>query len=80
MSCNKECKCKECEFLIKNHEVVFIDDANPFNEQRHHIKAYKCYGNGQIAFQEDKLKTSKLRDDLLFYSKDKEYRYLVGKS
>lgn len=78
--CNKTCKCTECEYPIEEHEIVFIDDENPFNEQRYWIKAYRCYGTGQIALQKNKVKKSNLKDDMLWYSKHKEYRYLVGKS
>ena len=53
--CNKSCKCTECEYPIEECEIVFIDDENPFNEQRYWIKAYRCYGTGQIALQKNKV-------------------------
>lgn len=72
MSCNKMCKCIDCEMMDWEHSITIVDDRNPFNEQRKELRCFKCRNNGQIALRLENLKNSEIRNDLLFLSMDSE--------
>lgn len=72
MSCNKVCKCIDCEMMDWEHSITIVDDKNPFNEQRRELQCFKCRNNGQIALRLENLKNSEIRSDLLFLSMDSE--------
>lgn len=72
MSCNKMCKCIDCEMMDWEHSITIVDDRNPFNTITIEQRCFKCRNNGQIALRLNDLKNSEIRNDLFFLSMHSE--------
>ena len=65
MSCPKKCKCENCEMLMENEPITFIE-MKGFNENRKTLIGFKCMYTGMYAETTNKLKKSTLSDSLIF--------------
>lgn len=69
--CNKSCKCNNCEMLQRNHFITFINDLEPFNEQRVTVNGFKCGYTGKCDVDTNALKRAGFIDDLIFASQNR---------
>ena len=65
MSCIKKCKCEECEMLMENEPMTFIE-MRGLSEKRATLVGVKCMYTGMYAETTNKLKKSTLSDSLIF--------------
>ena len=65
MSCIKKCKCENCEMLMVNEPITFVE-MKGFSEKRETLVGYKCMYTGMYAETIDKLKKSQLSNSLIF--------------
>lgn len=64
MSCPKKCKCENCEMLMENEPITFIEPG--LWEKRETLVGFKCMYTGMYAETTSKLKKSTLSDSLIF--------------
>lgn len=68
MKCNHKCLCKECEMLIDDWDICYIEQKF-LDEKRTIVPAYKCRKYGFIIEKfknPEKLKQSRLLDDFIY--------------
>ena len=71
MECIKNCKCNQCENLIVNHPITFVERRG-LTEHRETLVGVKCLLYGQCADSVERLRTSDIYDDLIFIEPFKE--------
>lgn len=65
MKCEITCNCNECENLIINEPIVFVETRG-LDEHRETLVGVKCGKYGQIAETPKKLKESDQLDSIIY--------------
>ena len=65
MRCIKKCRCENCEMLMTNEPIVFIEKTG-LSEKREELVGVKCMNYGVYAETPEKLKNSQLLDNWIW--------------
>ena len=65
MNCDKECSCNECEMLMINQPIIFIERRG-LEEHRATLVGVKCMRYGVYSETIEGLKTSNQLDDFIY--------------
>lgn len=69
--CNKKCNCLDCEMLLKDEAILFVDDLNPFSQRQAQYPAFKCMQTGKYDIDTPSLKRGGFNDDVIYASEHK---------